>query len=564
MGERPEAISVERRTLERTTASRIKCLFLAVLDAEGAAAAREFLDRADIQEDLLHDETRPIPTELWHRALAEFERTPAGPPTEETAAFFVHPDNLAVWTAVLRSAEEPAQAFRQLGQLGLDQGDEESVSGWRTVAARPSSWQGTAPLPTRSEDADRVARARLAELSALLLLFGRRPVTLRFVHVPEERTTHFEVRWKTPWRHLARGLALACGSGGFGTALATGGSGWTPSLGAAIGTLAGFAAGTVASHEAQRRARAQSQAYRIQALERSGLLRSRRDATGTVFGSGTLIAGQFRLRRTIGLGAAGSVWEAERLADGRLVALKVLRTAIAHDSQAADRLRREADALGLAWHPNVVEILDHGHLPSGVAYLVMELLSGESLAQRLERGHALRPDELWELAMQACDALDAVHAAGVVHRDIKPSNLFLTEDGDGRLRLKVVDFGIAQVAWAETRLTRSGTPLGTPGYMAPEQEAGRVVDGRSDLFSLGGVLYEVLAGKPPPIPPLEAGLPMVWPQLDEVSAPWRPILERLLAPLPNQRFADARALRQALREVQALAPVGPEAALDSA
>lgn len=575
---------MERRTLERTTASRIKCLYLAVLDAGGADAARAFLERSGIQEDLLLDETRPVPTELWHRALAEFERTCDGKALDETARFFAHPDNLAVWTAVLRSAAEPAQAFQQLGQLGLDQGDEESVSGWKTVAASAFSWHGKAPLPPRREDADRVARARVAELRALLLLFGAELTRSHFVHVPEERTTHFEVSWSFPWSRIPAGGALLGGGAGAGVALVAGGSGWIPALGANLGTLAGldllgvgvlglgpvglglvgFAAGTLGSHEAQRRARAQSQAYRIQALERSAQLRSRRDASGTMFCSGTLIAGQFRLRRSIGLGAAGSVWEAERLADGRLVALKVLRTAVAHDSQAADRLRREADALGLAWHPNVVEVLDHGHLPTGVAYLVMELLAGESLAQRLERGQPLRPTELWELALQACDALDAVHAAGVVHRDIKPSNLFLTEDGEGRLRLKLVDFGIAQVAWAETRLTRSGTPLGTPGYMAPEQEAGRLVDGRSDLFSLGGVLYEVLVGKPPPIPPLEGGLPAVWVDFEEVPAPWRPILERLLAPLPNQRFSDARSLRQALRELPDPARARAEITRDSA
>lgn len=548
---------MERRTLERTTASRIKCLFLTVLDAQGPEAAGAFLRRCAVQEDLIQDETRPVPSELWYRALAEFEALLGRKALDASAPGFIHPNNLAVWTAVLRGAEEPAQAFLQLHQLGLDQGDEESVSDWKSVSAEPRSWRGKAPLPRKCEDVDRVSRARAAELRALALLFGCRPLDVVFHHLPEEGVTHFEIRWAPPWRG-ARTASTLLGVGCGALAGAWLGNEWTTVAGGAAGGIAGLTLGALGWHDAQRRARARGQAQRIQALERSSILRSRRDAAGTVFASGTLVGGQFRLRRPIGVGAAGAVWEAERLADGKLVALKLLRTAVAHDSQAADRLRREADALGLAWHPNVVEVLDHGHLPNGVAYLVMELLSGETLAQRLERGATLSEDELHDLALQVCDALDAIHAAGVVHRDIKPSNLFLTQDAEGRQRVKVVDFGVAQVAWAETRLTRSGTPLGTPGYMAPEQEAGRVVDGRSDLFSLGGVLYEVLVGRPPPIPVAESGVRLPWLDLREVPAAWRPILERLLAPLPNQRFSDARALREALRQLQSGAPPKPE------
>lgn len=554
---------MERRTRERTTASRIKCLFLVLLEGEGPDAALHFLHRAGIQDDLITDETRPVPNELWYRALAEFEAMLGPEAIDDCAYAYLHHDNLAVWTAVLRGAETPSDAFRQLHQLGREQGtNAEGVSDWRTVSTTQDGWIGAAPLPPRAADVERVTRARQAELRTLVSLFGYRVVILRTRHEAAEGVTYFEVRWARPWTWVRLGAALTGAAAGtlLGASVEAAGH---PGIGFTVGGLLGFACGAAGWHDAQRRARATCQSFRIQALERSGSLTSRRDAAGAPFESGTVLGGQFRLRRPIGVGAAGAVWEAERLADGSLVALKLLRTAVAHDSQAADRLRREADALGLAWHPNVVEVLDHGHLPSGIAYIVMELLVGESLDQRLERQQRLDTEELREIALQACDALDAVHAAGVVHRDIKPSNLFLTRDSAGNLRLKLVDFGVAQVAWAETRLTRSGTPLGTPGYMAPEQEAGRVVDGRSDLFSLGGVLYEALAGRPPPVPPVtgDTGPPVPWIDLTVVPPDWREILQRLLAPWPNQRFPDARALRKALR---ALEHDGAGSHLDSA
>ncbi|MBV9948378.1 MAG: serine/threonine protein kinase [Myxococcales bacterium] len=231
---------------------------------------------------------------------------------------------------------------------------------------------------------------------------------------------------------------------------------------------------------------------------------------------------------------------------------------------ASDRLRREAEALGLAWHPNVVEVIDHGRLPDGTAYLVMELLHGESLAARLRAKGRMEPAELLPIAMQVCDALAAVHAAGVVHRDVKPSNIYLAVERDeptGPERVKLLDFGIARVEWEETRITNTGGPLGTPGYMSPEQEfGGGEIDGRSDLFALGAVLYECLVGEPPP-PQSPSGLVRtgggVTPRFDAgplktsafIPAPWYSVLERAMAANPADRFQDARAFAQALREV---------------
>jgi serine/threonine-protein kinase len=295
---------------------------------------------------------------------------------------------------------------------------------------------------------------------------------------------------------------------------------------------------------------------RIHALERTATLRERRERGSLGFQEGLVLAGQYRLTEKVGIGANGTIWEAERLADGELVAVKMLRAAVAHDTIAADRLRREAAALGLAWHPNVVEVYEDGHLPDGTSYLVMERLHGESLAMRLKRVGAMTPEELMPIALQLCDALGAVHAAGIVHRDVKPSNIFLAkESGSSTLRVKVLDFGIARVEWAETRLTNANAPLGTPGYMSPEQEQGQEIDHTSDLFGMGGVLYECLTGMAPPLRPSE-----LWARSDPddssesgvqralgtLDPDFRAVIERAMAPLPRQRFADARALRDAL------------------
>jgi serine/threonine-protein kinase len=203
-------------------------------------------------------------------------------------------------------------------------------------------------------------------------------------------------------------------------------------------------------------------------------------------------------------------------------------------------------------------------LPDGTSYLVMERLVGESLEARLRARGRLDPDELLPIALQVCDALGAVHAAGVVHRDLKPSNIFLAApepdggDQDGGERVKILDFGIARVEWAETRLTNMGAPVGTPGYMSPEQEQGLEIDARSDIYSLGGVLLHCLTGEPPPLRPGDLWSGTVRasrggrrsaedaPPAEPVPRAWRAVIERATAPLARDRYRDARALREAL------------------
>ncbi|WP_437677064.1 protein kinase domain-containing protein [Sorangium sp. So ce131] len=270
--------------------------------------------------------------------------------------------------------------------------------------------------------------------------------------------------------------------------------------------------------------------------------------------AGSVIDGRFEVDTLAGAGGMGTVYRALDRASGATVALKLLRES---DAQAAARFVHEARALAGLEHPHIVRYVTHGTAPSGEPYLVMEWLAGETLAERLERG-ALRLKEAIALVSTAAEALGAAHARGVVHRDIKPSNLFLV--GGAVERVKVLDFGIARLQMAATRLTASGMTLGTPGYMAPEQARGQqeLLDARADVFSLGCVLFECLTGvpafhgqhamallakllleEPPRVKELRPELPVA---LDE-------LVFRMLAKEPSARPADGAAVARRLAEL---------------
>jgi serine/threonine-protein kinase len=341
-------------------------------------------------------------------------------------------------------------------------------------------------------------------------------------------------------------------------------------VGAAVmlgGAVVAGMVGTAWQAGQQRRAESHAQLNRIRALERSVALKEQRERAAVGFFEGSVIAGRYRLGRKLGAGASGVIHQATRLADNSAVAIKLLRAAVAHDTVASDRLRREAEALGLTWHPNVVEVFEHDHLPDGTAYLVMEELEGESLATLLRRLGTLRAEQIRSIVIQVCDALGAVHAAGVIHRDVKPSNIFLatSTEGDGMPQVKLLDFGIARVEWAETRLTDMGAPLGTPGYMSPEQEQGGDIDARSDLYATGAVIYECFVGLPPPTtasgsfeiaaPLTKSDAPTPAPDR-QIPPEWRAIVNRAMAPLPQSRYRDARAMREAVAKLDQAASSG--------
>ncbi|KAK4045089.1 hypothetical protein OUZ56_032497 [Daphnia magna] len=249
----------------------------------------------------------------------------------------------------------------------------------------------------------------------------------------------------------------------------------------------------------------------------------------------------------------GAVYEADHEALGRKVAVKVLSPELSMRQEAVERFRREALAAARLGHPNIIQIQDFRAEEGAAAFLVMELLQGETLAQRIDRLGTLSDGALRDIAHQVLDALTAAHAAGIVHRDIKPENLFLTPVGTGDV-VKVLDFGVAKLE-SDQRITREGMLVGSPLYMAPEQAYGSSVDARADLYSLGATLYHARTGVPPfdadtlprilvllkeaPLIPVTVRIP----DADPAFAAW---LERALAKRPDERFASAAAMRDAL------------------
>ena len=226
---------------------------------------------------------------------------------------------------------------------------------------------------------------------------------------------------------------------------------------------------------------------------------------------GTIVAGKYRIRRVIGSGSMGIVCEAEHLEIGKRLAIKVIDASLAGMADIAMRFRQEARAASLVESQHIVQVFDVGTDEKLGLYLVMEYLTGEDLAARIARDKRLPTDTAVRLAVQVARGLAKAHEAGVVHRDLKPANIFLTEREDDEPLVKILDFGISKVidasrAESKLKLTRAGTVVGTPQYMSPEQAQGLSVDEKTDVWALGLVLYEMLAGRPayPELPTYEA------------------------------------------------------------
>jgi serine/threonine protein kinase len=279
---------------------------------------------------------------------------------------------------------------------------------------------------------------------------------------------------------------------------------------------------------------------------------------------GTLVAGRYRLRRIIGEGGMGAVFEAEVVPGGQRVAVKLIKPEYSSSQEVNARFVQEARAAASIGHPNIPAVLDAGTDDDG-PYLVLELLKGETLADLLDR-RAAGPREALTIAAATVDALRAAHAVGVVHRDIKPENIFLVGGAETRTSVKLLDFGISKILTEQAMgggLTRVGTAVGTPDYMSPEQASGNRVDGRADLWSMGAVLYEAIALKTPfegesyqqlltkillhPHQPLREAVPAVHP---EVSA----LIDRALQKEPAQRFPDAAAMHAEILRVLSVTP----------
>lgn len=211
---------------------------------------------------------------------------------------------------------------------------------------------------------------------------------------------------------------------------------------------------------------------------------------------GSVIAGRYRVVRTLGEGGMGTVVLAEQTDLGRRIALKILAPEVAGDATVVERLRREARAAASLSHPNVAQVYALEETADGIVALAMELVEGKSLREILKVDGRLDVDRAVRIARQMLHGLAAVHAAGIVHRDVKPENVLVTDGESGRDHVKLVDFGIAKKSGA-TKLTERGMVIGTPSYLAPEQIRGEEADARSDLWAVGIVLFEMIAGERP-------------------------------------------------------------------
>ncbi|GAA1957322.1 protein kinase domain-containing protein [Agromyces allii] len=251
--------------------------------------------------------------------------------------------------------------------------------------------------------------------------------------------------------------------------------------------------------------------------------------------AGLTFGGRYELQSRIAIGGMGEVWQATDLVIGRQVAIKILKDEYLGDPGFLERFRAEARHAALVNHEGIANVFDYGE-EEGSAYLVMELVPGEALSTILEREHVLSTDKVLDIVAQTANALQAAHAAGLVHRDIKPGNLLITPDG----RVKITDFGIARIA-DQVPLTATGQVMGTVQYLSPEQASGHPASPTTDIYSLGIVAYEALAGRRPFTGESQVAIAMA--QINEtppdlpvtVSEPVRNLVYACIAKNPAER-----------------------------
>jgi serine/threonine protein kinase len=285
------------------------------------------------------------------------------------------------------------------------------------------------------------------------------------------------------------------------------------------------------------------------------------DANDPPLEPGTPVDGRYRIERGLGAGGMGRVYVAHQ--GDRRVALKIISRKHSSDARVAERFRREARVASQARHPHIVEVLDHGEA-DGQLYLSMELLDGLDLREAIALQRSYEPGQILPVLDPILSALEHAHGLGLVHRDLKPENVFLARLANEDILVKLLDFGVVKVPEesAQQQLTRTGTIVGTPEYMAPEQALDAQVDARADLYALGCVAYEMLCGVPPftdtsilrvltahatqrPLPPSQRrpGLP----NASRVDA----FILRALEKQPQRRFQTATEMRRALAELAA-------------
>ncbi len=276
---------------------------------------------------------------------------------------------------------------------------------------------------------------------------------------------------------------------------------------------------------------------------------------------GQIIADRYRLTKRLGEGGMGEVYLAEHVYISKQVALKLLRPEIANNAEAVERFHREARATSSIGHENIITIDDFGRLPDGSVFFTMEFLEGEPLSDLMLKG-PMDSARALNIIIQVCRGLAAAHDKEIVHRDMKPDNVFVTKDGRGNDLVKILDFGIAKVNDPQSsNLTRTGQVFGTPHYMSPEQAMGKALDHRSDIYSVGVMMYEMFTGTVPfkaesfigiltkhvtemPVPPSQAAPGrQINPRLEQ-------IIMKAMDKEPDKRYASMEEMLRDLNEVQ--------------
>ena len=281
---------------------------------------------------------------------------------------------------------------------------------------------------------------------------------------------------------------------------------------------------------------------------------------------GTLFAERYLINFLVARGGMGNIYQVHDIQTGQIVALKLLRSEYNHDRIIVRRFERETDVVSKLKHPNICQLFDSGCTKEGVHYFTMEYLEGQALDTRLKEVHTLPPDRIIEYMIQASAGLCDAHNNGIIHRDLKPANIFIIHASDERDFIKVLDFGIAKVENYEElneRLTNAGTTLGTPYYMSPEQIQGFEVDGRTDIYALGIILWEALFGAPPfvgknLIETFKLTLKKKLPKLPlslRADPVWRKIykvLQKALKKDRNKRYGSIQAFMRDLEDIRLL------------
>jgi serine/threonine protein kinase len=278
------------------------------------------------------------------------------------------------------------------------------------------------------------------------------------------------------------------------------------------------------------------------------------------------LAGRYAIDRLVAVGGMGRVFEARRVADGKKVAIKVLKSRLARDQRCRKLMLREAHALQVAEHPHVVKLFEHGETRSGLPYLVLEWLDGRTLHSLIAEEAPLTPGRVERIFASLVETLEALHTRGVVHADLKPENVMLVRSPDGREEVVLLDFGVSSVG--TEHFAFPGEVCGTPGYLAPEILCGAAPSSTSDLYAATIMLFEMLTARQPFRGTSPAALlleqmyepaPRPSKHWGTSSGPWDALFQRALAAEPTERFLDAPSLRAAFFLALVKAPPRPTA-----